>query len=125
MTEPASIGWRPGMFAGAVQCKCGFATSNTDLYECPACDAVWRKRPTGPVCSSCQQEMPSGSAAHITDSGIICDGCHVKSLEQAAEDAWDDAFQRRLDADEPTEAAVEAVDEQTDGPEGDDTGENQ
>ena len=86
--EPDAIGWRPGMFSGAVQCRCGFATSNTDLYECPACEAVWRKRPTGPLCVSCNQEITPGSPAQVVLAGVAHQEC-------------------------PGNAAVEAVDEQT------------
>jgi hypothetical protein len=34
------------MFSFATMtCRCGFATSDESLYECPACGTVWRERP--------------------------------------------------------------------------------
>ena len=46
MSELPFLGVRPGMFEGAMRCpRCGFATSDPNVYECPNCQMVWKERP--------------------------------------------------------------------------------
>lgn len=85
MSELPFLGVRPGMFEGAMRCpRCGFATTDPNVFECPNCQLVWKERPkklgvekgqkVQMVCSECQEQIlpgqdvvfagASGSLAH-------------------------------------------------------------
>lgn len=71
MSELPFLGVRPGMFEGAMRCpKCGFATSDPNVFECPNCQLVWKQRPkklgiekgqkVQMTCSECQGQILPG-----------------------------------------------------------------
>lgn len=76
------IGLRAGMFGAAMQCpKCGFATSDDKLYECPNCQMVWRAKPVEPdkpaagqavslECAICGQPFTDGRTPVFTGNGV-------------------------------------------------------
>lgn len=75
------IGLRAGMFGSAMQCpKCGFATSDDKLYECPNCQMAWRAKPVEAEkpqagqavsleCAICGQPFTDGRTPVFTGKG--------------------------------------------------------
>lgn len=76
------IGLRAGMFGSAFSCpKCGFATSDDKIYECPNCGLVWRAKPVEPEtpaagqavaleCAICGQPFTDGRTPVFTGKGV-------------------------------------------------------
>lgn len=90
MTELPYLGLRPSMFQGAVNCPCGFATSNEDLYNCPNCGKQWKAKPvdkavvdTGPkvgtkltlTCVICQAGLEAGELVFAGGSDLAHESC--------------------------------------------------
>lgn len=88
----AAIGVRAGMFGDSFHCPnqyCGFASSDPNIFECPSCQTVWRKRPekqvvqAGPsvgtpmalVCALCGNGFTASDVPVFDGSGLAHSSC--------------------------------------------------
>ena len=114
------LGLRQGMFEGAFRCpRCGFATTDPNVYDCPNCGLAWKEKPkklgvekgqkVSLECSVCDQPIQPGQ--DVVFSGLSGSLAHENCLADTDTPDVPSAFLEMLKDAQPIDGGAQWRDE--------------